>query len=164
MTDKRILPLGALLLVITVSGCSTFGAKFDPSFAGNTLDEAAIGCLDWAWYSKSFLDEVAGGVIETPHGYKCGRLFVGTPKSVTYFAPQNWAARFHTHVIHDSRVSRQDKRNVREDPRHKASYIRLRNGQVVAYECQTLSKGVECAGRQVRTARFALETLFKTRR
>ncbi|KKM72235.1 hypothetical protein LCGC14_1422500 [marine sediment metagenome] len=145
---NRILVL--IILVVTL-GCTTFPESFDPAHAGDTLDEAAVNCLDWVWYRKSYVSEVAGGVRKTRDGYACGKVTVGTPLGVLSYVPRSWAARFHTHSLPDTQVSKQDMHNVREDPRHQPSYIRLRTGTVIAYECRDTKKGkVKCAGRRVR--------------
>ena len=140
-----------LLVVLGIAGCVTpFPADFDRNYAGTTVDEAAVNCLDWAWH-KDHVNEVAGGVLKTRDGYACGELFVGTPLGVTSYAPRTGAARFHTHSLPNTQVSKQDMHNVREDPRHQPSYIRLRTGTVIAYECRDTKKGkVKCAGRRVR--------------
>lgn len=141
----------SLLIMMAMSGCATFPESFDPAHAGVTLDEAAVNCLDWVWYRKSYVVEMAGGVFKTQDGYACGRITTGTPLSVVSFIPKSWAARFHTHSLPKTQVSKQDMHNVREDPRHQPSYIRLRPGTVIAYECRDTKKGkMKCAGRRVR--------------
>jgi len=148
-----------IIVIMVLEGCNnkTFPESFDPTNAGATLDEAAVNCLDWAWFYKSYVNEVGGGLIKTPEGYACVKLTVGTPLSVTSYVFRNWVAHFHTHSRSNTQVSKQDMYNVREDPQHRPSYIRLQTGTVIAYECRRTNdnnknkngKKVKCAGRRV---------------
>ena len=131
--------------------CRKMPEDFNPGEAGDTLDAAAIGCLDWAWYTKSHTDEVAGWIHKTPTGYSCSHLTVGTPYEVTVYIPTSWRAFFHTHSLRNTHVSRTDMDAVRADPQHRPSYIRLRPGAVIAYECKETKKGkLYCSGRRIR--------------
>lgn len=138
------------LVMLGTTGCATFPADFDRNHAGITVDEAAVNCLDWFWFHESYVSEVAGGLVKTPKGYSCSELFVGNRLHVRYYPSPNWVARLHTHVAPNSQVSKRDKSNVQKDPRLRPSYTRLRNGNVIAYECNVSKKGIKCASRRAR--------------
>lgn len=138
-----------ILLALLTLGCSTIPESFNPTNAGGTLDEAAIHCLDWAWYEKDHVNEVGGGVYKTSTGYACGVLTVGNSTGVTILAPKGWIAIIHTHPRGMSNVSKQDMYNVRDDLR--PSYVRSSGGAVFVYECKESKQGKpHCAGRRVR--------------
>ena len=145
---SRWLLLLALLFMFT--GCRTIPTGFDPANAGQTLDEAAVGCLNWAWFEKDHVNEIGTGLYETDTGYACGQLLVGDPVSVSFLARRLWEAILHTHTRGQDVMSKQDMLNARDDPRLRPSYVRFRTGTVKVYECQKADNGqVTCAGRRV---------------
>ena len=142
------LAIAATLLLV---GCRYQPKDFDPRHAGVTLDAAAKGCLDWAWFETDYVNEVGGGLYKTPTGYACSELTVGDRTGVTFSAFRRWVAILHTHSRGPNVFSGQDMSNVRNDPKLRPSYVRFRSGSIAVYECRKDDTDrIKCVNRRVR--------------